>query len=294
MKKAFTLIELLVVIAIIAILAAILFPVFAQAKESAKNTSLLSNLKQTGTSQLLYSSDYDDLFAPTMMSHPSLPIDLAWQDLVQPYMKSYELILNPKRTRPANNAFLYWNRLQHFGMPGRATSVGNATVRNQGHFRGTHVGQVVRYDGIGGFGNLGEPAGDWLGRFAAPSLSQTQIAEVSNTIMIAESGNWDCWFSLIAGDGVALGPMNYVVKWQPPEYSAAGDAWTYAFTTSTRPQNGLNGYNGVIAIPRGRTTYVATDTSAKSVDFRGGIYNPTPSAVTAGVNVLKALNPSGY
>jgi prepilin-type N-terminal cleavage/methylation domain-containing protein len=62
MKKAFTLIELLVVIAIIAILAAILFPVFAQAKEAAKKTSALSNIKQSASGVILYSSDNDDLF----------------------------------------------------------------------------------------------------------------------------------------------------------------------------------------------------------------------------------------
>lgn len=61
-KRAFTLIELLVVIAIIAILAAILFPVFAQAKEAAKKTSTLSNFKQLGTSVHIYIADQDDRF----------------------------------------------------------------------------------------------------------------------------------------------------------------------------------------------------------------------------------------
>lgn len=62
MKKAFTLIELLVVIAIIAILAAILFPVFAQAKSAAKKTTTLSNAKQLGTAQIMYGTDNDDFF----------------------------------------------------------------------------------------------------------------------------------------------------------------------------------------------------------------------------------------
>lgn len=61
-NRAFTLIELLVVIAIIAILAAILFPVFAQAKEAAKKTATLSNYKQTGTASAIYLADSDDVF----------------------------------------------------------------------------------------------------------------------------------------------------------------------------------------------------------------------------------------
>src|SRR5579859_8136114 len=62
-RKAFTLIELLVVIAIIAILAAILFPVFAQAKEAAKKTSCLSNQKQIALAWPMYANDYDDTMA---------------------------------------------------------------------------------------------------------------------------------------------------------------------------------------------------------------------------------------
>ncbi len=72
MKKAFTLIELLVVIAIIAILAAILFPVFAQAKEAAKKTACLSNARQIGISLKLYIGDYDDTM-PIFYAYNSIP-----------------------------------------------------------------------------------------------------------------------------------------------------------------------------------------------------------------------------
>jgi prepilin-type N-terminal cleavage/methylation domain-containing protein len=70
MKRAFTLIELLVVIAIIAILAAILFPVFAQAKAAAKKTAALSNTKQLATASLMYASDFDDRF-PSIYDGPN-------------------------------------------------------------------------------------------------------------------------------------------------------------------------------------------------------------------------------
>jgi prepilin-type N-terminal cleavage/methylation domain-containing protein len=64
-RTGFTLIELLVVIAIIAILAAILFPVFAQAREKARQSGCLSNLKQIGTALMMYTQDYDEAFPCT-------------------------------------------------------------------------------------------------------------------------------------------------------------------------------------------------------------------------------------
>jgi prepilin-type N-terminal cleavage/methylation domain-containing protein/prepilin-type processing-associated H-X9-DG protein len=84
-RPGFTLIELLVVIAIIAILAAILFPVFAQAREAARKTSCTSNLKQVGIAFGLYTQDYDESF-PWGASNLGTPTT-TWYDLVEPYVK---------------------------------------------------------------------------------------------------------------------------------------------------------------------------------------------------------------
>jgi prepilin-type N-terminal cleavage/methylation domain-containing protein len=69
-KPGFTLIELLVVIAIIAILAAILFPVFAQAREKARAISCISNVKQIGLAALMYTEDYDEVLVPAGNRYP--------------------------------------------------------------------------------------------------------------------------------------------------------------------------------------------------------------------------------
>jgi prepilin-type N-terminal cleavage/methylation domain-containing protein/prepilin-type processing-associated H-X9-DG protein len=91
MKRAFTLIELLVVIAIIAILAAILFPVFAQAKEAAKKTQCLSNTNQLEKSQLLYANDYDDMIVPWLRIPSEAPDrngKRLWTGGLLPYVKA--------------------------------------------------------------------------------------------------------------------------------------------------------------------------------------------------------------
>lgn len=92
--KAFTLIELLVVIAIIAILAAILFPVFAQAKAAAKKTADLSNMKQMATGLVLYASDNEDL---SPWSDHDLGIE--WFEQMYPYVKSVDIFRTPAYQR---------------------------------------------------------------------------------------------------------------------------------------------------------------------------------------------------
>ena len=121
-NRAFTLIELLVVIAIIAILAAILFPVFAQAREKARSASCLSNSKQVGLAMLMYSQDYDELLPLAFGYYQGLgwlwnylgntpynnvctngvcgPIWTAamtgyWSNATQPYMKNFQILNCP-------------------------------------------------------------------------------------------------------------------------------------------------------------------------------------------------------
>jgi prepilin-type N-terminal cleavage/methylation domain-containing protein/prepilin-type processing-associated H-X9-DG protein len=104
-RRAFTLIELLVVIAIIAILAAILFPVFAQAREKARAISCISNMKQLGTSVMMYTQDYDECYPLNNRSYPlayaksngaqSGDYHNSWAKHLQPYLKNVKVFSCP-------------------------------------------------------------------------------------------------------------------------------------------------------------------------------------------------------
>lgn len=93
MRRAFTLIELLVVIAIIAILAAILFPVFVQAKVAARKTQSISNLKQIGLAVMMYTEDNDGY--PHHSSPSSWSPRVRWADRIFPYVKTEEVFIAP-------------------------------------------------------------------------------------------------------------------------------------------------------------------------------------------------------
>jgi prepilin-type N-terminal cleavage/methylation domain-containing protein len=185
-RRAFTLIELLVVIAIIAILAAILFPVFAQAKASAKNAASISNVTQAGLGQIMYATDNDDAFPLVTTSYPNTASDeliiptpasceaaggtvnactqnvgvkgqcYTWQNLIQPYSKNWAMMVSPL-SKLANTSQASEDQFFSYGMTPRVEFLtapptepgGGGVAWGDGWNCPTSVGTCY-WEGIGG------------------------------------------------------------------------------------------------------------------------------------------------
>jgi prepilin-type N-terminal cleavage/methylation domain-containing protein len=130
-QRGFTLIELLVVIAIIAILAAILFPVFAQAREKARQTTCLSNNKQIGLGFMMYVQDYDETFPPsriTTTKNDTSGRSWPWSVTILPYIKNYDVYTCPSNNTPADQNATGW-----FWCPSGALTMVNGVPRDLHH-----------------------------------------------------------------------------------------------------------------------------------------------------------------
>lgn len=184
-RRGFTLIELLVVIAIIAILAAILFPVFAQAKAAAKKTSDLSNLKQITLGIIMYETDFDDVVP--------FGLDAAWQVgwpvLTQPYIKNGAL--GAKDYGKAAGLFrspFETNTAAGGGNDPVALSLGTTISYGANGYFDCNAGCVLK-------GLFSPMAQGWI---APDTKSATAVTQPADTIMLANKYN---------GEAVAYGSM---------------------------------------------------------------------------------------
>ena len=175
--RGFTLIELLVVIAIIAILAAILFPVFAQAREKARQTTCLSNLKQIGLGVMQYTQDYDETYPRAKFDPPQPPLTRYswaqpnWQDMVSPYVKNGTVTVT-------------W--LTSDGTP--ATRINKGIWLCPSQPDGDDFVTTV-YGGNDSIFNH-ETSGDGTGK-TFPATTMAQISRTSDVVMISENGEVD-------------------------------------------------------------------------------------------------------
>lgn len=206
MKKAFTLIELLVVIAIIAILAAILFPVFAQAKASAKKTSAVSNQKQISLAILQYAADYDDLYPRNddcvLNSSLNQALNIRSGD-PSPYCNgSASFAFRMNHYSWQKWALPYTKNVQIFEHPGRAkrNDTNNSTGRQQWSVNGQIMGGFALNLALTGAVNTwgrndsapGRLRNSWLGG------SQTSIPSPSEAMLLFEFSHPDVNFAPVA------------------------------------------------------------------------------------------------
>jgi len=182
-SRAFTLIELLVVIAIIAILAAILFPVFAQAKAAAKKTSCLSNMKQIGLGIQIYLNDYDDTLPMDQYWVQTPPtFQIRWEEMIKPYIKNGSSFSDG--TNPDN---------------GRANAGGG--IYNCPAFPSPQLSQYGLHVNLAPDG-ASCPWTAWFNTGSTPTVSATAIDLPADKVYLVEKGQNDgndSWLTFEAG-----------------------------------------------------------------------------------------------
>ena len=189
-RSAFTLIELLVVIAIIAILAAILFPVFAQAREKARQSSCLSNTKQLGLAALMYSQDYDETFPIYTYDFltywnggrvsSGAPFDKT-RGLLYPYLKSGDIQRCPSYVGGSNLGGVGYGYNQGVFSDGSYDSVTYAPLGPASHSALTRPSEIVLF---GDCGNRTDPAA------TAPETMNFAVGSVRETITLQPPSSW--------------------------------------------------------------------------------------------------------
>jgi len=264
LNRAFTLIELLVVIAIIAILAAILFPVFAQAKAAAKKTQDLSNNKQLGLANLMYAGDVDDNFSFAIRAD----WNATWVTNVLPYVKANGLYRSPFDSGSADTFAAPGDWLN--GWAGRPVSYGaNAYYHGAASKVGTSgCGCSVKCVPDGAFVPMVQPdacPGTW---FTKDVISATSITQPAGTIMLTDKTNADA----LKGGGIGnssgfFGSNQMSIRDGNWDWAAAGEIpdGTLPAENGTTVKYPYGSRGAVSYTTAGTSNFVFTDGHAKSM-----------------------------
>jgi prepilin-type processing-associated H-X9-DG protein len=181
---------LLVVIAVIAILAAILFPVFAQAREKARQTSCVSNLRQIATAMMLYTQDHDEVFPPVLGIAPTdtLIYQASWMNRLEPYSRNVPLFICPSSTARDPDWRTKGDILFNYSFaPSLRSTAGSPDSANLDSAFGTAL-----WEGIGGFYGP-SPIGFYTR--TTPSRSLVEIARPAETVVINDHNTYDWGFT---------------------------------------------------------------------------------------------------
>lgn len=238
-RAGFTLIELLVVIAIIAILAAILFPVFAQARDKARQTTCLSNIKQLTLAVMQYSQDYDEtlLYRPTgslicpwqyiCQPGPRIRWYLDWWDVVLPYTKNALIYHCPSAARINSSLLQNYGLVNvaigyNLSVSGAATMLVRTPAVN-GINPGVTLAEVTRpADTI----MLGEAGRVWNRLATAAPFASTNNASPSLSWGITNNSGSEWGPQMFHGGGANLGFLDGHSKWMRPERFYGDVDWT--------------------------------------------------------------------